>query len=791
MGRQDRPALTEAVAPFDHVLLEHWATFCGRQLSLCVTTADAERPDTVAVHVCYGNSQAEVTVTADGDEKSSGSSEPPPRAGDAPVVEPPISPVTEHQEVASRSRGQKRDSTSVAVGVSNPAAKHAKTTSKASAELNPVTLAENTTKQGQATSSAIERNETPSTCSMEQGHKLRIGRFDEPGILEDETLEEMLRAMPGLRSLSIEWRLDGQKLDIDVVSQHCRSLVEIDLTRFRLDAWSLEQLCVACPELKVIKLPRKCDDSFVEVLLRKLPHLRSLDLANTKVTGRFLAQPNDSVEQLSLACCSSLKFEQLRMVHLFAGDPSQQVVCWKQLRELDLSSTTVSSADVTDVFKHFPQLERLSLARCTKFESASLLQAAQCERLQDLDVSHVGRLQASDLLTILSRCSQLKRLVFAGCEVLEPSSLRQIEQSSVDLCLRELDVSAARGLVIDDLAAILARSPRLERLYAPDFENVELTNCLVQMRRCTELHEMDFSRPKAPPAPLKSPTQGRPIQPRMPEQQKSAETVSVRRGFIYPSALSSLLQSCQKLERLLLADCQISESTSLRQLAQCPRLRELDLSRVASVDPDDLAQGLSGCPLLERLSVAGMGAPLEQLVPPTGFSRLTYLDVSRSGMTNNSLRRIRRLFPKLHTLNMQGCQAVTEGGLMTYLPRLRQLRSLDLRDVAGVTKALLVKLKGSHLTKLRLNDVHQRGYSSHLNTEDVANLALDCQSLKFLEVEDPCSDLSKEVRNMIERNLSPQCAFILCVSRHQLSAPKFQPGPLFEVDTKAVDWDKD
>ena len=256
------------------------------------------------------------------------------------------------------------------------------------------------------------------TC-LAQYSELHIGRHHFPAILEDTTLERLLRHMPGLRRLSVDWCLDGQKLDIDVVTQHCRNLLEIDLTRFRLDTWSLEQLCTACPGLKVVKLPWKCDDSDVEVLLRNLPQLRSLNLVHTKVTGRFLAQSNGSVERLSLSNCYSLKFEHLRMVHLLAGDPSQETICWKQLRELNLSSTMVTAADVTDAFKHFPMLEKLSLNRCSKIGSTSLLQAALTERLRDLDISHAGSVQISDLLAILSRCPKLERLAFNGCKLLE------------------------------------------------------------------------------------------------------------------------------------------------------------------------------------------------------------------------------------------------------------------------------------------------------------------------------------------------------------------------------------
>ena len=64
------PSPDEAMSS-DQVLLEHWTTFCGRQLALRVTTADSASPDAVTVQVRYGGGQAEVIVSADeeGDEE--------------------------------------------------------------------------------------------------------------------------------------------------------------------------------------------------------------------------------------------------------------------------------------------------------------------------------------------------------------------------------------------------------------------------------------------------------------------------------------------------------------------------------------------------------------------------------------------------------------------------------------------------------------------------------------------------------------------------------------------------
>ena len=111
MNRHDRVSLAEAAAPSDYVLLEHWATFCGRQLNLCVTTADAARPDTVSLRVRYGSDQAEVSLRVDRDAGASEVLEQSPGTDGAADSTPAgTSAVVEHQEVAAGSSGQKEES---------------------------------------------------------------------------------------------------------------------------------------------------------------------------------------------------------------------------------------------------------------------------------------------------------------------------------------------------------------------------------------------------------------------------------------------------------------------------------------------------------------------------------------------------------------------------------------------------------------------------------------------------------------------------------------------------------
>ena len=346
--------------------------------------------------------------------------------------------------------------------------------SNPSAEVESNRNAANVTSRSCA--DAVHASETP------RSKELRIGRFDLPAVLDDDKLEALLRDKPGLTCLSIEWRLDGRKLDIDIVSRYCPDLVELDLTRFRLDTWSLEQLCVACPKLEVIKMPRKCDDSCVNVLLSRLPKLRSLDLSHTNVTGQFLWTHHDSLEKLSLAGCKSLKIGEIAQSRR-SSENAVLVVLWEKVRELDLSSTQMVTADLVRIFSHFRGLERLTLANCVKFEWNTLLQVTLCERLRDLDASHVGEVETSHLFTILNRCPQLERLSVAGCTVRNCYFQTQSQpyQNMNASCLRELNVSKVNGLSSVGLTTILAHSPRLERLLATHLDGIDLTGCLTQV----------------------------------------------------------------------------------------------------------------------------------------------------------------------------------------------------------------------------------------------------------------------------------------------------------------------
>ena len=182
------------------------------------------------------------------------------------------------------------------------------------------------------------------------------------------------------------------------------------------------------------------------------------------------------------------------------------------------------------------------------------------------------------------------------------------------------------------------------------------------------------------------------------------------------------------LQRLSVAYCGSLHSETLRQVgARCPQLRQLDVSGLQGLHVCDLAAALAGCPQLERLTASELLVPPERCLPPGGLPALRQLAVGGStrDVTDTTLRQLPDLLPRLQTLIIARCNAVTGQGLQ-HLQRFKQLLSLNLSDLFHVTDAVLDQLHGMPLKELILRDA---AVSMLLTAEAVARLAVSCPSL--------------------------------------------------------------
>ena len=184
------------------------------------------------------------------------------------------------------------------------------------------------------------------------------------------------------------------------------------------------------------------------------------------------------------------------------------------------------------------------------------------------------------------------------------------------------------------------------------------------------------------------------------------------------------------LERLSVSGCQKLRPHSLRQVGKrCSQLRQLNVSWLHQLRADDLAAALESCPQLERLAAENMRQPPERCLPPAGLPALKYLAVHGVDfVTDTTLQRLPDLLPSLQTLNIRGCEAVTNEGLH-HLRRCGQLFSLNLTRLRRLTDAGLGQLHGMQLKELFLGNACSR---VNFTDEGVSRLVVACPSLRQL-----------------------------------------------------------
>ncbi|XP_043190886.1 uncharacterized protein LOC122364518 [Amphibalanus amphitrite] len=214
----------------------------------------------------------------------------------------------------------------------------------------------------------------------------------------DTLLRTLLPQLPALRAL----RVAGYDLDIDIVSEHCRRLEEVDLSPFRLSEDALERLCQHCPRLSSVKLPESCEPLWPELVLRRLPDLRDLRLEHVHLTAATVTLLPAGLERLSLYACQ------------VPCGPRQPADRWPRLTELVLTLASVDlDGDLTALLAGCPSLRRLQ-ANCADATDQLLKELPGLKQLQTLDLSFCDDLTEAALVESLPRLRQLKSLNLCG-----------------------------------------------------------------------------------------------------------------------------------------------------------------------------------------------------------------------------------------------------------------------------------------------------------------------------------------------------------------------------------------
>ena len=270
--------------------------------------------------------------------------------------------------------------------------------------------------------------------------------------VRSKDLAAMVAVCPQLERLSVAgcWELKGSWLP---KLSSCPKLRDLDLSGTKVRSEELAAMVAVCPQLERLTVA-DCYDPTGAWLpeLRHCPRLRDLDLSNTKVRSEELAA--------MVAVCPQLERLTVADCHDPTGAWLPELRHCPRLRDLDLSDTKVRSEELAAMVAVCPQLEQLLVARCWELKGSWLPKLSSCPKLRDLDLSGT-KVRSEELAAVAAACPQLQRLSVAGCGDLTGAWLPELRHCPR---LRDLDLSYYTEVRSEELAAMAAVCPQLERL---------------------------------------------------------------------------------------------------------------------------------------------------------------------------------------------------------------------------------------------------------------------------------------------------------------------------------------
>ena len=290
--------------------------------------------------------------------------------------------------------------------------------------------------------------------------------------LTNNMLRTVLFRLPGLRKLDIQGRGEGS-LDVDIISEHCRRLEELDLAPFRLDPAAAERLGRSCPHLRTLRLPRGCEPGWLEPLLRQLPELRQLHLRECAVSGESVALLPAGLQRLTFYNC------QLPRV------PRQPSDRWPTLLELDLTLTHGDSAEsAAALVAGCPRLERLQAA-CSSVTDQLLQILPSLRQLRHLELSACTELTEAGLADCMGRLRRLETLDLSLMDAVTDTVLDRLGGAE-HLTRLTLGVEVYYQSVEFSMAALqrlVLSCPSLTRLRFALWEEERLQQLIAGLRR--------------------------------------------------------------------------------------------------------------------------------------------------------------------------------------------------------------------------------------------------------------------------------------------------------------------
>ena len=352
---------------------------------------------------------------------------------------------------------------------------------------------------------------------------------------------------------------------------------------------------------------------------------------------------------------------------------------------------------------HMPALRTINIANKEKARLDLELVSRHCRQLAEIDLSSF-RVTVDGLHRLCLFCPRLQVVTMYSSDAacVEVVLSHQPQLRKLTLLQPRIDRDSDRGL-----ACLSCLPASLEWLHISDWHRYSFElrsdDVIRLLSRCERLRVLEL------------------------------ENVS----RLQATGLRPVLNSCRRLERRSLRGSPVWGQDSLRPLAACANLLELDLSELQRVQPAELAAGLAGCVRLERLTAAALSShPLEQCLPRDGLPTLRHLSVPHSlapAVTDDTLERLRVLAPGLQSLDVSFCRSLTEPGLRQ-LSRLLELRALLVAGVPAISDSLLSCMLPPRLVSLELG--RSDTFAELVSMGAVTRLVLLCSELRRLTLFD-------------------------------------------------------
>eukprot|EP00899_Mesostigma_viride_P009542 jgi/Mesvir1/1858/Mv16416-RA.1 len=458
------------------------------------------------------------------------------------------------------------------------------------------------------------------------------------------SLEEIgPRYRGSLRYLNVAGCWDVTSAGIIALASSCSFLEALDVSFCAVDDAAIRAVVTGCrhlSRLSVAKCPCVSDASITFLSEECRGRLTWVDVGDTRVTAAGI---------IVLAIHGGANLCHLALDGCAVTDECLSAIgrhC-PSLRHLGLRRCAgggVSLEGVRQLGLGCPQLDHMDLAQCSWVADLGIrLLAESWPHLTHLDLAATSATDAG-VAAVAQNCWRLEHLDVAGC--------------------------TGGGITDASIIAVARGCPRLRHLAVSGCDDVTDAGICAVARHCPGLTEL-----------------------------------KVAGCGVTDASMLAIADNCAQLTRLDVSGCCPNVGKGLGMVVRgCPWLDSLNVSDCEGVTEGSIYEVGEHCKWLRVLHACGSSQSISEhalmpLLKHVG-GQLRVLHLSRTGLSDRSVRMIAHCCPRLHELAVAGCPRVTDGSVRTLVRQCRELQFLDVAGCPGVTRD---SLRWLHRSKFRVD----------------------------------------------------------------------------------------